>query len=71
LTTFGGLLHPATLTGTPSGAALLPAWESGLWTGNYIRNSILVVWGHRANVVVTDGVENAGFIPRVIGLNAE
>jgi hypothetical protein len=31
---------------------------------------ILAGWGHRANVVLADGVEDAGYISAVIGLNA-
>ena len=34
------------------------------------KDKILASWGHRANVVLTDGVEYGGFIQAVIGLNA-
>jgi len=70
LTSFGGLINPSIPTAAAPGALPLPAWESGLWTGTYTRNSVLAAWGHRANVVVTDGIEHAGFVQQVVELNA-
>jgi len=48
----------------------LSAWEAALCSANAPRNQILAAWGHRANVVIADGVEYSGFIQAVIGLNA-
>jgi len=48
----------------------LPAWETKLWSTTAPRNRILVAWGHRANVVLTDDVEYSGFIQAVIVSNA-
>lgn len=66
---FGGLIQPYTAKSTS-----LPAWEAGLWSpgggGVESRNQILAKWGHRANVVLADGVENGGYIGAVIDLNA-
>jgi hypothetical protein len=67
---FGGLLHVSAAVGPPTPVPALPAWESGLWSGGYDRNSVLGAWGHRSNVVVTDGVEQAGFVAHVVELNA-
>jgi hypothetical protein len=65
---FGGLipaLHPHQAT-SPS----LPAWELGLWTASYNRNDVLAQWGHRLNVVVSDGVQYGGYVPAVVEQNA-
>jgi len=66
---FGGLITAAVI-GTHPGTHL-PAWEADLWSARDPRNRILASWGHRANVVLADGVEYGGFIPAVIGLNAK
>jgi len=65
---FGGLIEPF-------GASKdsLPAWEEGLWgqaSGAHTRDAILAEWGHRANVVLADGVENDGYVAAVVRLNA-
>jgi hypothetical protein len=65
---FSGLippLHPDRAT-SPS----LPAWELGLWTATYDRNDVLAQWGHRLNVVVSDGVQYGGYVPAVVEQNA-
>jgi hypothetical protein len=65
---FGGLippLHPHQAT-SPS----LPAWELGLWAAPYNRNDVLAQWGHRLNVVVSDGVQYRGYVPAVVEQNA-
>lgn len=71
---FGGLIQPYTPSGTKGVPVTLPAWEVGLWNptapGALSLTQILAGWGHRANVVLADGVEDAGFISAVIGLNA-
>lgn len=71
---FGGLILPYTPPVTTGVPGTLPAWEAGLWNptapGALSFAQILAGWGHRANVVLADGVEDAGFIPAVIGLNA-
>jgi hypothetical protein len=64
---FGGLITPFSETHP---AKTLPAWEAALWDASAPRNKILAAWGHRANVVLADGVEYGGFIRAVIGLNA-
>jgi len=43
------------------------AWMSGLWNGAY--GQILASWGKNTNVVLADGVELGGFIPRMIERN--
>jgi hypothetical protein len=71
--TFGGLIQAASANTPGALPATLPPWEAGLWapsTGAVSRNQILVAWGHRANVVLADGVEYRGYVAAVIGLNA-
>ena len=72
--TFGGLIQSAPASTPGTAPATLPPWEAGLWdpngAGAVSRNRILVTWGHRANVVLADGVENRGYVAAVIGLNA-
>jgi len=60
---FGGLITPFSESHPTK---TLPAWEAKLWSTTASRNRILVAWGHRAKVVLTDGVEYNSFI----GLNA-
>jgi hypothetical protein len=69
--TFGGLI-PASPGASPGSAAppALPAWELGLWTGGYSRAQVLAQWGHQLNVVVSDGVQYAGYVPAVVEQNA-
>ena len=71
---FGGLIQPYTPSNTTGGPVTLPAWEAGLWNptapGALSFAQILAGWGHRVNVVLANGVEDAGYIPAVIGLNA-
>jgi hypothetical protein len=71
--TFGGLIQPYSVSATGS-STTLPPWEEGLWAPSIprasSRNEIVARWGHRANVVLADGVEYDGFIPSVIALNA-
>jgi hypothetical protein len=73
-TTFGGLVQSAAAATPGAAPATLPPWEAGLWdpsgAGAVSRNQILVTWGHRANVVLADGVENHGYVAAVIGSNA-
>ena len=75
LATFGGLVQSASASSLGAAPATLPPWEAGLWNpsgpGALSRNQILLTWGHRANVVLADGVENNGYVPAVIGLNAK
>jgi hypothetical protein len=76
LSAFGGLVESTAVPshGPGSSVLILKPWEQELWSptqpGAISRNEILSSWGHRANVVLADGVENQGFIPAVIGLNA-
>jgi hypothetical protein len=65
---FGGLITSVSLGPEPT--SHLAAWEANLWTGTVPRNLALAAWGHRANIVLADGVEYGGFIQAVIGLNA-
>ena len=67
---FGGLITSASVSLRNHHTRLLSAWEARLWSGNAPRDGILAVWGHRANVVLADGVEYGRFIEVVIGLNA-
>jgi hypothetical protein len=73
--TFGGLVQSASASSLGAAPATLPPWEAGLWdpsgAGALSRNQILLTWGRRANVVLADGVENKGYVPAVIGLNAK
>jgi hypothetical protein len=71
--TFGGLIQPYSVS-APGSSTTLPPWEEGLWAPSSprasSRNEIVARWGHRANVVIADGVEYNGFVPSVIALNA-
>ncbi len=49
----------------------LEAWEAGLWDAKAPRNRILAAWGHRANIVLANGVEYGGYVPAVVALNAK
>jgi hypothetical protein len=73
--TFGGLIQSASASTPGAAPTTLPPWEAGLWdpsgAGAVSRNQILVTWGHKANVVLADGVENRGYVAAVIGLNAK
>jgi hypothetical protein len=64
---FGGLIVPFSASHP---AKTLPAWEAVLWDASAPRNKILATWGHRANVVLADGVEYGRFVQAVIGLSA-
>ncbi len=46
---------------------IFKAWMSGLWNGAY--GQILASWGDATNVVLTDGVEQGGFVAQVIERN--
>ncbi len=52
-------------------AMQLEAWEAGLWDAKAPRNRILAAWGHRANIVLANGVEYGGYVPAVVALNAK
>ncbi len=52
-------------------AVQLKAWEAGLWGAGAPRNQILAAWGHRANIVLADGVEYGGYVNAVVALNAK
>jgi hypothetical protein len=65
---FGGLIAPVSVGSSP--ASHLAAWEANLWEGTAPRNRVLAAWGHRANVVLADGVQYGGFVEAVVGLNA-
>jgi hypothetical protein len=69
--TFGGLI-PTDKSPRADGATTksLPAWELGLWTASFNRNDVLAQWGHRLNVVVSDGVQYGGYVPAVVAQNA-
>jgi hypothetical protein len=43
------------------------AWMSGLWNGAY--GAILTRWGNATNVVLTNGVDQGGFVAAVIARN--
>ena len=58
---FGGLITAVSLGTAPS--SHLAAWEANLWVGTSPRNVTLTTWGHRANVVLADGVEYRGIYP--------
>jgi hypothetical protein len=68
---FGGLITSASFVLKKHHTRDLPAWEAELWSGNAPRIRILAAWGHRANIVLTDGVEYGRFIEAVIALNAK
>jgi hypothetical protein len=72
--TFGGLIQSASASAPGAASITLPPWEAGLWEpsgpGAVSRTQILATWGHRANVVLADGVENRGYIAAVIRSNA-
>jgi hypothetical protein len=36
-----------------------------------VATPLPTAWGHKANIVVSDGVEFGGFIPAVIELNSQ
>jgi hypothetical protein len=54
----------------PAPAETKSAWEVGLWSASFNRNSVLALWGHRLNVVVSDGVQYQGYVPAVVQQNA-
>ena len=62
---FAGLIPPG--PGAPP--ATQPAWEAGLWETAFGRNQVVAGWGHKLNVVVTDAVQTAGFVPAVVAQN--
>jgi len=68
--TFGGLIPVRRDAGTVSTSGTLPAWELGLWTASFNRNDVLADWGHRLNVVVSDGVQYDGYVRAVVEQNA-
>ena len=68
---------PADLSDFTHFSGLIPApgetksaWEVGLWSAPFNRNSVLAEWGHRLNVVVSDGVQYGGYVPAVVEQNA-
>jgi hypothetical protein len=69
--TYGGLIpaNKSPGTGTTSSKSL-QAWELGLWDASFNRNDVLARWGHKLNVVVSDGVEYGGYVPAVVEQNA-
>ena len=69
--TFGGLIpdNPSPGTGAKT-APTLPAWELSLWTASFDRADVLAQWGHKLNVVVSDGVQYGGYVPAVVAQNA-
>jgi len=76
--TFGGLIISAKTSTSPNRhqtPRTLPPWEAGLWdpagTGAMSTSQILATWGHRANVVLADGIEHGTYVPAVIALNAK
>ncbi len=68
---FGGLITSASVALSKHHAVQLAAWEAGLWGANTPRNQILAAWGHRANIVLADGVEYGGYVTAVVALNAK
>ena len=69
--TFGGLIPTDKSPRADSAATKsLPAWELGLWTAPFDRNDVLAEWGHRLNVVVSDGIQYGGYVPAVVAQNA-
>ncbi len=65
--TFGGLIPVGAGSSGQSGN---PAWELGLWAVPSGRDRIVAGWGHRLNVVVSDGIQYGGFVPAVVAQNA-
>jgi hypothetical protein len=65
---FSGLI-PASPETPRNGSGSQP-WEIGLWSSSFDRNDVIADWGHRLNVVVTDGVEYGGYVPAVVEQNA-
>jgi hypothetical protein len=45
-------------------------WEIGLWSSSFDRNDVIAAWGHRMNVVVSDGVEYGDYVAAVVEQNA-
>ena len=69
---FGGLITSASVSISRHHAVQLEAWEARLWGANSPRNQILAAWGHRANIVLADGVEyGGGYVNAVVVLNAK
>ncbi len=68
---FSGLI-PSSPSSAGSGGSpgYLRPWELGLWSSGFNRNDVLAEWGHRLNVVVSDGVEYGGYVPAVVEQNA-
>jgi hypothetical protein len=66
---FGGLI-PASPDTEVAGSSSHQPWEVGLWSSSFDRNEIIAEWGHRLNVVVSDGVEYGGYVPAVVEQNA-
>jgi len=73
---FGGLILSTTVPGSTPPKVLAP-WEESLWDPSahgitaLSRNEVAGGWGHRAGVILADGVENDGFAAAVIALNAK
>lgn len=66
---FSGLIPAGPdVAGTSSGSH--QPWEVGLWSSSFDRNDVIAEWGHRLNVVVSDGVEYGGYVPAVVEQNA-
>jgi hypothetical protein len=68
--TYSGLIPDGVAPAAGAPAKTPQAWELGLWTGPYDRNDVLAQWGHKLNVVVTDGVQYGDFVPAVVAQNA-
>jgi hypothetical protein len=68
---FSGLIPSSpSSAGTGGSPGSLRPWEVGLWSSDFNRNDVLAEWGHRLNVVVSDGVEYGGYVPAVVEQNA-
>lgn len=65
---FSGLI-PAS-SGTVGESSGSQPWEIGLWSSSFDRNDVIAEWGHRMNVVVSDGVEYGDYVPAVVEQNA-
>jgi hypothetical protein len=67
---FSGLIPASPDSSSTTGSGSHQPWELGLWSSQFDRNDVLAQWGHRLNVVVSDGVEYGGYVPAVVEQNA-